>query len=99
MKMTIAEFCLALHRVCLRGDRDEQGADGETLWSSLEAVERKRGKELVKPPTTIEETVVLAEDLGVNAQVLGGRLTRMPDWHRVLNDWQVYRNEWWGLPR
>ena len=99
MKATVKKFCLALHRVCLRGGRDEQGVDGEDLWSSLEVVEGVHGGKLVEFPTTVEETVALAGSLGVNTRVLGGRLTKMPDWHRVLaDDWYGnYRREWWEI--
>lgn len=99
MTVTVAEFCLALHRVSLRGNRDEQGVHGEDLWTSLEAVERKRGIESVELPTTLEETFALADRLGMDVAELRYRLTRMPDWSRVLvNDWEEYRREWWWGP-
>ncbi|OGL89299.1 hypothetical protein A3H75_01595 [Candidatus Uhrbacteria bacterium RIFCSPLOWO2_02_FULL_51_9] len=99
MKMTVAEFCLALHRVCLRSNRDDQGAGGETLWASLEWVEEKHGSETVEVPATIKGVVARARGLGVDARELRIRLTRMPDWHRVLHDWNEYRDEWWGISR
>lgn len=98
MTVTVAEFCLALHRVSLRGDRDEQGEFGEALWASLETVERKRGSELMELPTTLKETVAFADSLGVYVSALGEWLTRMPDLQRALSDWSAYRREWWGLP-
>ena len=43
MELTIEQFCAALHRATLGGDRDSQGAEGEAIWALLEAIERKHG--------------------------------------------------------
>lgn len=100
MTVTVADFCLALHRVSMRGDRDEQGWQGEALWASLEAAERKRGNEKVELPTTLERILALAGGVGVDTSALRVVLTRVPDWQRVLaDDWyDGYRREWWGIP-
>lgn len=107
MAVTVAEFCLALHRVCIHGDRDEQGWLGEALWASLEVAEQKHGSEEVELPTTLEPTtlervILLAGGVGVDTSVLGQALTRVPDWYRVLHDWRTgeersYYHEWWGI--